>query len=109
LNRLVSQERGRPGELAAGAVDSGSLVINGDTNVIANAPAWADENSRAGVAAIFAAAPELVRAKYGSADQYVLSLFNHSGRADDHHTLLSFGFRRLGLYCEQNAPDGRMP
>src|SRR5206468_7308078 len=58
---------------------------SGDTNVIANALAWADEKSRAGVEAIFAAAPESVRAKYGSADQYVLSLFNHSGPMDDRH------------------------
>ena len=64
--------------------------INGDTNVIANALAWADENSRVGVEAIFAAAPESVRARYGSADEYVLSLFNHSGPADDRHTLLSY-------------------
>src|SRR5262249_48375878 len=64
--------------------------INGDTNVIANSLAWADENSRAGVAAIFAAAPESVRARYGSADQYVLGLFNHSGPTDARHTLLSY-------------------
>src|SRR5262245_44243925 len=64
--------------------------INGDTNVIANGLAWADENSRAAVAAIFAAAPESVRARYGSADQYVLGLFNHSGPTDARHTLLSY-------------------
>jgi hypothetical protein len=64
--------------------------INGDTNVIANGLAWADENSRAAVAAIFAAAPESIRARYGSADQYVLSLFNHAAPAGPRHTLLSY-------------------
>jgi predicted transcriptional regulator len=64
--------------------------VGGDTNVVANALAWADANSRAGVEAIFAAAPESVRAKYGSADQYVLSLFDHSGPMDDRHNLLSY-------------------
>jgi RNA polymerase sigma factor (sigma-70 family) len=63
--------------------------LNGDTNVIFNALAWGDESSRAGVEAIFAAAPETVRAKYGSADEYVLSLFNHPGPQDDRHTLVS--------------------
>ncbi len=64
--------------------------INGDTNLIASGLAWFDDDSRAGVEAVFAAAPESVRAKYGSADQYVLSLFNHSGPTDDRHTLLSY-------------------
>jgi hypothetical protein len=30
-----------------------------------------------------------VRAKYGSADGYILSLFNHSEAQDDRHTLVS--------------------
>jgi RNA polymerase sigma factor (sigma-70 family) len=63
---------------------------NGDTNVVFNALAWGDENSRAGIQAIFAAAPEAVRARYGSADAYVLSLFNHSGPQGDRHTLVSY-------------------
>jgi RNA polymerase sigma factor (sigma-70 family) len=64
--------------------------VRGDTNVIFNALAWPDEHSRAGVEAIFAAAPESVRSKYGSADAYVLSLFNHSGPLDDRHTVTSY-------------------
>jgi hypothetical protein len=89
---------------------------NGDTNVIANALAWPDENSRAGVEAIFAAAPESVRAKYGSADQYVLSLFNHSGPLDDRHTLLSYrileenvGQDEAILQLEYHYADGSTP
>jgi hypothetical protein len=89
---------------------------NGDTNVIHNALAWADENSRAGVAAIFAAAPESVRAKYGSADEYVLSLFNHSGPMDDRHTLLSYrileanvGEDEAILQLEYHYGDGSTP
>ena len=64
--------------------------INGDTNVIANGLAWADEKSRAEMEALFAAAPESVRAKYGSVDQYIISLFDHSGPMDGRHTLLSY-------------------
>ncbi|MCI0539230.1 MAG: sigma-70 family RNA polymerase sigma factor [Verrucomicrobiales bacterium] len=89
---------------------------NGDTNVIANALAWADENSRAGVEAIFAAAPESVRARYGSADEYVLSLFNHSGPLDDRHTLLSYrileanvGEDEAILQLEYHYADGSTP
>jgi RNA polymerase sigma factor (sigma-70 family) len=52
--------------------------IHGDTNVIFNALAWADERTRAEVEAVFAAAPEAVRAKYGSADEYMLSLSDRS-------------------------------
>ncbi len=63
--------------------------MKGDTNVIFNAVAWGDERSRAAVEAIFAAAPDAVRAKYGSADEYMLSLFDHSGPQDDRHTLIS--------------------
>jgi hypothetical protein len=62
----------------------------GDTNVIFNALAWPDESSRAGIEAVFAAAPEAVRARYGSADAYILSLFDHSGPLDDRHTMTSF-------------------
>ena len=89
---------------------------NGDTNVIANALAWADVKSRAGVEAIFAAAPESVRAKYGSADEYVLSLFNHSGPLDDRHTLLSYrileanvGEDEAILQLEYHYADGSTP
>ncbi len=64
--------------------------VNGDTNVIANALAWPDENSRAGIEAVFASATESVRARYGSAEAYVLSLFNHSGPQGDRHTLTSY-------------------
>lgn len=62
----------------------------GDTNVIFNSLAWADETSRAGIEALFAAAPETVRARYGSADAYILSLFNDSGPLDARHTMTSF-------------------
>jgi hypothetical protein len=64
--------------------------INGETNVILKALAWANENSRAGVEKIYAAAPESVRDRYGSAEVYILSLFDHSGPLDDRHTLTSY-------------------
>ena len=90
--------------------------INGDTNVIFNAIAWADDKSRAGVEALFAAAPESVRAKYGSADAYVTSLFNHSGPLDDRHTLTSYRIleeKVVGdeaiLQLEYHYADGSTP
>jgi RNA polymerase sigma factor (sigma-70 family) len=61
-----------------------------ETNVIANALAWADEKSRAGIEAIFAKAPESVRAKFGSADEYVLSLFDFASPPDNPRRLTSF-------------------
>jgi hypothetical protein len=64
--------------------------VNGETNVIANGLAWGDEESRNQIDALFAAAPEGVKTRYGSADAYILSLFNHSGPRDDRHTLTSF-------------------
>jgi hypothetical protein len=63
--------------------------MKGDTNVIFNAVAWGDERSRAAAEAVFSGAPEPVRAKYGSADQYMISIFDHSGPQDDRHTLVS--------------------
>src|SRR5262249_4972031 len=91
--------------------------INGDTNVIANGLAWADDKTRAEVEALFAAAPELVRARYGSADPYVLSLFHHSGPMDDRHTLLSYRIleeRVVGddeaiIQLEYHYADGSTP
>jgi hypothetical protein len=50
---------------------------NRDTNVIANSLAWADEHSRSSIEALFASAPESVRSKYGSADAFILSLFDY--------------------------------
>jgi RNA polymerase sigma factor (sigma-70 family) len=64
--------------------------VNGETNVIANGLAWGDEESRNQIDALFAAAPEAVKTRYGSADAYIMSLFNHSGPTDDRHTLTSF-------------------
>jgi hypothetical protein len=64
--------------------------INGDTNVVARGLAWADDESRNQIDAIFAAAPEEVKARYGTADAYILSLFDHSSPADDRHTLVSY-------------------
>ncbi len=60
-----------------------------DTNVIFDAVAWGDQRSRAEVEAVFAAAPEAVRAKYGSADEYMLSLFDRSKPHDDRDILVS--------------------
>lgn len=51
---------------------------NRNTNVIAAGLAWGDEVVRSRVEAVFNAAPELVRAHYGSLDAFILSLFNVS-------------------------------
>jgi len=63
--------------------------INGDTNVISNSLAWGDERTRAEVEAVFAAAPEAVRAKYGSADEFILNLFDRSKPHEDRDILVS--------------------
>jgi hypothetical protein len=63
--------------------------LKGDTNVIFNAVAWADERSRAEVEAVFASAPEAVRAKYGSADEFMLHLFDRSKPHEDRDILVS--------------------
>jgi hypothetical protein len=85
---------------------------NRDTNVIARSVAWADENSRARIEAVFAAAPEPVRAKYESADAYVLSLFDHTPPDDSRRVV---GFRVLSeniaddsasLLVEEQSADG---
>jgi hypothetical protein len=62
--------------------------INGDTNVIANGLVWADDKTRGEADAIFSAAPESVRAKYGSVDQHFVSLFTNTGPTDPRHTLV---------------------
>jgi RNA polymerase sigma factor (sigma-70 family) len=87
--------------------------MKGDTNVISNALAWGDEHTRAEVEAVFAAAPEAVRAKYASADEYMLSLFDHSGPQDDRHTLVSSRILKqdvsgedASLQIEYNWADG---
>lgn len=86
---------------------------NRETNVISQSVAWADENSRARIEAVFAAAPEPVRAKYESADAYVLSLFNHAPPDDSRRIV---GFRVLSeniaddsasLLVEEQSADGR--
>jgi RNA polymerase sigma factor (sigma-70 family) len=63
--------------------------IKGDTNVIVTAVAWGDERSRAEVEAVFAGAPEAVRTKYGSADEYMVSLFDRSTPHEDRDILVS--------------------
>ena len=63
--------------------------MKGDTNVIFNAVAWGDERSRAEVEAVFAAAPEAVRAKYGSADEFMLHFFDRSKPHEDRDVLVS--------------------
>jgi RNA polymerase sigma factor (sigma-70 family) len=77
--------------------------VNGETNAIANALAWADDQSRAAIDALFAAAPENVRARYGTADQYILSLFNTSGPTDDRHRLNSFRILSENKVSEDEA------
>lgn len=62
---------------------------NRDTNVIANSLAWSDEHSRSSIEAIFASAPESVRSKYGSADAFILSLFDYP-TPDDSRRAVSF-------------------
>jgi RNA polymerase sigma factor (sigma-70 family) len=49
---------------------------NRDTNLLASSVAWPDEKMRASVEALFAAAPEAVRARYGSADNFVITQMN---------------------------------
>ena len=68
--------------------------------MISNALAWGDENTRAEVEAVFAAALEAVRPKYGSADEYMLSLFDHSGPQDDCYTLVSSRILQLDVSGE---------
>lgn len=63
--------------------------INGDTNVIFNALAWGDERTRGAVEAVFAGAPEAVRAKYGSADEFILHFFDRSQPHEDRDVLVS--------------------
>ncbi len=58
---------------------------NRATNVIASALAWSDELSRGQIESIFAAAPESIRAQFGTADAYVLSLFDRPEAPDDRH------------------------
>src|SRR5207248_9106218 len=72
--------------------------MKGDTNVIFDAVAWGDQRSRAEVEAVFAAAPEAVRAKYGSADEFMLHLFDRSKPHDDRDILVS------SRILEPNAP-----
>src|SRR5437667_11992604 len=63
--------------------------MKGDTNVIFDAVAWGDQRSRAEVEAVFAAAPEAVRAKYGSADEFMLHLLDRSKLLYDRYILVS--------------------
>lgn len=63
--------------------------INGDTNAIYNALAWADKRTQAEVEAVFAGAPEAVRAKYGSADEFMLHLSDRSKPHEDRDILVS--------------------
>ncbi len=62
---------------------------NRATNVIANSLAWGDERSRSQIEALFASAPEHVRAKYGSADAFILSLFDYP-TPDDSRRVVSY-------------------
>jgi len=88
--------------------------INGDTNVIFNALAWGDERTRAEVEAVFAAAPEAVRAKYGSADEFMLHLSDRSKPHEDRDILVSsrileqndVSAEEAALQVEYNWADG---
>jgi RNA polymerase sigma factor (sigma-70 family) len=88
--------------------------INGDTNVIFNALAWGDERTRAEVEAVFAAAPEAVRAKYGSADEFILHLSDRSKPHEDRDILVSsrilqendVSAEEAALQVEYNWADG---
>jgi hypothetical protein len=94
--------------------NAGVGQTNGDTNVIANALAWADENS-SWRGCDLCRSPGIGRASDGSADEYVLSLFNHSGPLDDRHTLLYMHPRRERgedeaiLQLEYHYADGSTP
>ena len=88
--------------------------VKGQTNVIFNAVAWGDERTRAEVAAVFAAAPEAVRAKYGSADEFILHLFDRSKPHEDRDILVSSRIleendvsgEEAALQVEYNWADG---
>jgi hypothetical protein len=88
--------------------------MKGDTNVISNALAWGDERTRAEVEAVFAAAPEAVRAKYGSADEFILHLFDRSKPHEDRDILVSSRIlqangvsgEEAALQVEYNWADG---
>ena len=47
---------------------------NRETGTLVNALAWVDEQTRASIEGLFAAAPEAVRAQYGSAGGFILSV-----------------------------------
>ena len=84
-----------------------------DTNVIANALAWSDDRTRDQIEALFARAPESVRQRYGTADAYILSLFDHPTPDDSRRVT---GYRVLGeniadthatISVEEQIADGR--
>ena len=87
--------------------------VRRDTNVIANSLAWSDERTRDQIESLFAAAPESVRQRYGTADAYILSLFDHPTPDDSRRVT---GFRVLGenigdteatIFIEEQIADGR--
>jgi RNA polymerase sigma factor (sigma-70 family) len=73
---------------------------NRDTNVIANSLAWSDEHSRSSIEALFASAPESVRSKYGSADAFILSLFDFP-TPDDSRRAVSFRILNENIVGDQ--------
>lgn len=86
---------------------------NRDTNVIASSLAWSDAASRASIEALFASAPESVRSNYGTADAFILSLFDH-GTPDDSRRAVSFRILtenttedEAALTFEQQYADGQ--
>ena len=84
-----------------------------DTNVIANALAWSDERTRDQIESLFAAAPESVRQRYGTADAYILSLFDHP-TPDDSRRVTGYkvlneniGDTQATISVEEQIADGR--
>src|SRR5947199_8488622 len=82
--------------------------------MILNAVSWGYERTRAEVEAVFAAAPEAVRAKYGSADEFILHLFDRSKPHEDRDILVSSRIlqendvsgEEAALQVEYNWADG---
>jgi len=57
-----------------GPADLSWAKANRETGTLVNALAWVDEQTRASIEGLFAAAPEAVRAQYGSAGGFILSV-----------------------------------
>ncbi len=62
-------------------------ISHRDTNVLASALMWADEQTRLTANATFAAAPEAVRARYGSLEGLLYSFYMEKANATDYRII----------------------